>query len=100
MKKKNTLPADAVTEAAVKDQQTPADPVSLSALKEQAAGLRRAQSLAGLSHVITQPDGSFETWSETFPDLIGIRHDEVVNSTRKWLDIIHPEDRALFRDTA
>src|SRR5438105_5911882 len=53
-----------------------------------------------MSHVITRTDGSFETWSETFPELIGIRHDEVVNSTRKWLDLIHPEDRALFRDTA
>ncbi len=74
--------------------------VSLSALKEQAAGLQRAQLLANLAHVITAPDGSFESWSETLPRLVGVDPDNVVGSTRKWLDLIHPEDRPRFRDTA
>ena len=74
--------------------------VSLSALREQAAGLRHAQHLAGLAHVVTRPDGSFESWSETLPALIGVQHDEVVTSTRKWISLIHPEDQMRFRDTA
>lgn len=73
---------------------------SLSALKEQAAGLRHAQLLANLAHVITKPDGSFETWSETLPSLLGIAPGEIATSTRRWLDLIHPADRARFRATA
>ena len=75
-------------------------PTSISALKEQAAGLRRAQVMANLAHVVTKPDGSFETWSETLPKLIGVPPSEIVTSTRRWLDFIHPEDRARFRSTA
>ena len=41
------------------------------ARRESEAGLRRAQSMAGLAHVITRPDGSFEAWSETLPKLAG-----------------------------
>ena len=74
--------------------------VSLSALKEQAAGLRRAQLMANLAHVITKPDGSFESWSETLPALLGIKPKHIVSSTRKWLDLVHPGDRELFRATA
>ncbi len=80
----------------------PAGPaaISLSALKEQAAGLRRAQLMAGLAHVITKPDGSFESWSESLPALIGLEERQIVTSTRRWLDLVHPRDRALFRETA
>ena len=74
--------------------------ISLNALKEQAAGLRHAQLMANLAHVITEPDGSFESWSETLPALIGVKEDEIVRSTRRWLDLVHPDDRPLFRDTA
>jgi diguanylate cyclase (GGDEF)-like protein/PAS domain S-box-containing protein len=74
--------------------------ISLSALREREAGLRRAQLMANLSHVITRPDGSFESWSETLPNLIGCDPERMVQSTRKWLELIHPEDRTLFRDTA
>jgi diguanylate cyclase (GGDEF)-like protein/PAS domain S-box-containing protein len=74
--------------------------VSLSALKEQAEGLRRAQLMANLAHVITGPDGSFESWSETLPNLIGLDPDQIVTSTRRWLDLVHPDDRSLFRQTA
>ena len=78
----------------------PGGPTSLSALKEQAAGLRRAQVMANLAHVVTKPDGSFETWSETLPTLIGVPPSEVATSTRRWLDLIHPEDRPRFRSVA
>lgn len=75
-------------------------PVSLSALREQAAGLKRAQQMANLAHVVTKPDGSFETWSDTLPQLIGLPPREIVTSTRRWLDLVHPEDRARFRSVA
>jgi diguanylate cyclase (GGDEF)-like protein/PAS domain S-box-containing protein len=74
--------------------------VSLSALREQAAGLRRAQVMAKLAHVVTSPDGSFETWSETLPELLGLEPGEVFTSTRRWLDCVHPEDRTRFRSVA
>ncbi len=79
---------------------SPGPAISLSALKEQAAGLRRAQLMAGLAHVITKPDGSFESWSESLPALIGLEDRQIVTSTRRWLDLVHPRDRTLFRETA
>jgi len=42
------------------------------ALREREAGLRRAQAMAKLGHVITDADGAFESWSETLPPLIGV----------------------------
>src|SRR2546423_3132088 len=74
--------------------------ISLSALREQEAGLRRAQLMANLAHVVTGPDGAFESWSETLPKLIGLPEDQIATSTRKWLDLIHPADREIFRSTA
>jgi diguanylate cyclase (GGDEF)-like protein/PAS domain S-box-containing protein len=89
----------AVAQAAIADKRSPAT-TSLNALREQAAGLRRAQLMASLAHVVTGPDGAFESWSETLPTLIGVPDSEVAGSTRQWLDLVHPDDRALFRDTA
>jgi diguanylate cyclase (GGDEF)-like protein len=77
-----------------------AQTTSLSELREQAAGLRQAQLMANLAHVVTKPDGSFETWSETLPALLGLPGKEIVNSTRRWLDLIHPADRDRFRAAA
>jgi diguanylate cyclase (GGDEF)-like protein/PAS domain S-box-containing protein len=71
-----------------------------AALAQSEAGLHRAQLMAKLAHVITGPDGSFEQWSETLPQLIGVGPDQVPRTTRTWLDLIHPDDRPLFRDTA
>src|SRR6266850_3495650 len=42
------------------------------ALAQSEAGLRRAELMAKLAHVITGPDGSFEQWSETLPQLIAV----------------------------
>jgi signal transduction histidine kinase/PAS domain-containing protein len=70
------------------------------ALDEREAGLHRAQQMAKLAHVITRPDGSFEGWSETLPQLAGLDDAAMPRSTRAWLEIVHPEDRDLFRRTA
>ncbi|TMH00289.1 MAG: PAS domain S-box protein, partial [Betaproteobacteria bacterium] len=70
------------------------------ALAESQAALHRAQLLAKLGHILTQPDGSFERWSDTLPQLIGVEPDRMPRSTREWLDLLHPEDRARFRSTA
>ena len=101
MAKKKPSKIDVVVEAGQRESEPAGErTISLSALREQAAGLRRAQTMANLSHVITKPDGSFETWSDTLPRLLGVAPDKVVDSTRRWLDLVHPADRARFRDTA
>ncbi len=69
-------------------------------LRTSEAGLRRAQSMAKLTHVITGPDGSFESWPPTMPLMLGLQPDKMVRSTREWLELVHPEDKAQFRRTA
>src|SRR3954470_8524415 len=101
MEKKNRRQESAEAEAVLKASAQPGNSaVSLSALREQADGLRRAQLIANLSHVVTRQDGSFESWSETLPMLLGIKPDDIVTSTRRWLDLIHPADREKFRSAA
>ncbi|MBI3376323.1 MAG: EAL domain-containing protein [Betaproteobacteria bacterium] len=70
------------------------------ALLEREAGLRRAQLVASLAHVVSGPDGSFESWSDNLPALIGVESSRMPRSTREWLEIVHPEDRAMFRAKA
>jgi diguanylate cyclase (GGDEF)-like protein/PAS domain S-box-containing protein len=69
-------------------------------LIESEAGLRRAQLMAELAHVITGPDGSFESWSETLPQLIALTPAQMPTSTREFLELVHPEDRASLRATS
>ena len=69
-------------------------------LQERDEGLRHAQRMAKLAHVVTGTDGSFESWSESLRTLIGVNEDEVPATTRDWLASIHPDDRELFRTTA
>jgi len=68
-----------------------------SQLAASVKALRRAQLMAKLAHVITGPEGRFESWSDTLPELAGIAPGAMPASTRQWLELIHPEDRALFR---
>lgn len=69
-----------------------------AALREREAGLRRAQALARLGHVVTREDGSFESWSETLPQLAGCSAEAMPRSTRGWMQqVVHPEDREKFR---
>src|SRR2546422_631666 len=69
-------------------------------LKESEAGLHRAQVMAKIAHVVTGPEGSFERWSETLPQLIGVEPAQMPRSTREWLGILHPDDREGGRATA
>jgi PAS domain S-box-containing protein len=70
-----------------------------AALRESEAGLRHAQALAKLGHVVTGEDGAFESWSETLPRLAGVEPLAMPASTREWLQqLVHPEDRAIFRE--
>ena len=70
------------------------------ALDESEAGLRRAQSLAKLAHVVSAADGTFERWSDTFPQLLQLDDRGMPPDTRAWLQFVHPEDRDLFRSKA
>ena len=56
--------------------------------------------MARLAHVVTGPDGEFESWSETLPGLIGVDAALVPRSTREWLALVHPEDRPTLRAAA
>jgi diguanylate cyclase (GGDEF)-like protein/PAS domain S-box-containing protein len=67
------------------------------ARREAEAGLRRAQEMARLAHIVTGPDGAFESWSEALPRLLGAADATIPPTTRAWLDLIHTEDREAFR---
>ena len=69
------------------------------ALASSEAGLRRAQDLAHLAHVISAPDGTFLSWSPGMPALLGVAPDAAPRHTREWLELLHPDDRARYRET-
>jgi PAS domain S-box-containing protein len=69
-------------------------------IKERTAGLMRAQVMARLAHVVTGPDGAFQTWSDTLPQLAGVEPRLLPRSTRAWLELIDPDDRERFRFAA
>lgn len=69
-------------------------------LRTSEAGLNRAQQMARLTHVITGPEGQFESWPDTMPELIGTDAAGVPADTRSWLRLVHPDDRARFREKA
>ena len=77
-----------------------AEQALLRAIESSAAGLRRAQDVAQLAHVITAADGSFESWSDTLPGLLGMEADRLPRNTRTWLGVIHPDDRTMFHQRA
>ena len=71
-----------------------------AALRESEAGLRHAQDMAALAHVVVRPDGSYERWSENWPRLMAIDLARVPRSTRESLPLVHAEDRERFRAAA
>ena len=81
------------------DRQTTERRRAEQALRDHAAGLRRAQQMAKLAHVITGGAGEFLTWSETLPAMIGCDTAAMPGSTRAWLELLHPEDREQVRRT-
>ena len=96
--KSNLLRLPVAVERALHDARDQAGRRQITrALHESEAGLRRAQIMTGLAHVITGPEGEFESWSETLPPLAGVEPARMPRSTREWLDLVHSEDRARFR---
>jgi diguanylate cyclase (GGDEF)-like protein/PAS domain S-box-containing protein len=89
--KGNLLRLPAVIERAV------AEGKERRARQNAEAGLARAQRMAKLAHVVTGAGGAFESWSDSVSQLLGIEASKVPKTTREWLEILHPEDRALFR---
>jgi diguanylate cyclase (GGDEF)-like protein/PAS domain S-box-containing protein len=73
---------------------------AMDALRASKASLRRAQALAKITHVISGADGSFESWHDTLPEMLGLAPDAMPTSAREWLALVHPEDRAMFRQHA
>src|SRR2546428_8500667 len=69
-------------------------------LQESEAGLHRAQVMAKIAHVVTGPDGSFERWSDTLPQLIGGETAPIPRSTREGLELLHPGGRGGVLGTA
>jgi diguanylate cyclase (GGDEF)-like protein/PAS domain S-box-containing protein len=69
-------------------------------LRRAEGALARAQVIAKLAHVVTGPEGAFESWSDTLPQLIGVDPAQMPRRARDWLEVVHPEDRSLFRDAA
>jgi PAS domain S-box-containing protein len=63
-------------------------------LRESEAGLRRAQVVAKLAHVVTLPDGSFESFSESLAQLVGAPSASSPRSLWTWVEMIHADDRA------
>ncbi len=66
--------------------------------REKRAALRRAQGMARLAHMVTDPQGVFTTWSETLPGLAGTPLERMPRTTRDWIGtLVHPDDRARVR---
>jgi PAS domain S-box-containing protein/diguanylate cyclase (GGDEF)-like protein len=73
---------------------------AVDALRASKDTLRRAQALAKITYVISGADGSFESWHDTLPATLGLTAEAMPTSAREWLNLVHPEDRAMFRDQA
>jgi len=73
--------------------------VARDRLKMSEAGLRRAQAMARLAHLVTGPGGQFESWSETLPELIGEDPAQTGRSVRSWMQRMEAADREAFRRT-
>ena len=67
-------------------------------LRTSEAGLHHAQLMAKLTHVITGPQGAFQSWPESMPQMLGVAPERMIKSTQEWLQMVHPDDRALFLD--
>lgn len=66
-------------------------------LRSSEAGLRRAQAIARLAHVVTGPNGEFESWSDSLPGLMHLPQERMPRHFEQWLEWLHPADRERFR---
>lgn len=73
---------------------------AMEELRASRATLRRAQTLAKITHVISGRDGTFESWLDSLPDMLGLAPDAMPQSAHDWLALVHPEDRAMCRQHA
>jgi PAS domain S-box-containing protein/diguanylate cyclase (GGDEF)-like protein len=96
----DATPPERETAAAPSDREAGERGRAEQTLRAHEAGLRRAQQMGKLAHVITGPAGEFLAWSETLPAMIGRDAASMPATTRAWLEFVHPEDRELFRRTA
>jgi len=67
-------------------------------LSAQEAAMLRAQRVARLAHIVSRPDGSFETWSDTLRELTGLDDERMPHSAREWLELVHPDHRDAVRE--
>ena len=66
-------------------------------LRRREAALRRAQTVARLAHLVTNPDGELLDWSENLPRLVGMATTELPRTLAQWAErLVHAEDRAAF----
>jgi PAS domain S-box-containing protein/diguanylate cyclase (GGDEF)-like protein len=96
--KTNLIRLPAAVERALKDAgELEAKRKAERELEQSEAGLRRAQLMAELAHVVTGSEGVFESWSATLPPLAGVEPANTPKDAREWLQLVHPEDRDRFR---
>ena len=66
-------------------------------LRERGDALERAQAIARLGHIVTHPDGRFQTVSASLGEILLRDPAGMVTSVRDWLTWVHPDDRAALR---
>lgn len=71
---------------------------ALDHLQASKASLRRAQTLARISHITSNAGGVIESWHETLPPMLRLTPELMPRSVRQWLEMVHPDDRAKFRN--
>ncbi len=70
------------------------------ALREREAALAHAQRLARLAHVVSRPDGTFQSWSDTLPEIAGCPQGSLPRSCSEWIArLVHEEDRERVSST-
>jgi PAS domain S-box-containing protein/diguanylate cyclase (GGDEF)-like protein len=98
--KSDTAAPDGEATATPADRDTQERQRAEQTLRAHEAGLRRAQQMGKLAHVISGPSGEFLAWSETLPAMIGRDAGAMPATTRAWIELLHPDDRERYRRTA
>ena len=86
-------------EAAARKLHAEARLAAEQALRESEAGLRHAQRIARLAHVVVRMDGSYESASASMAELLGSSPGEAPRGLEDYLRYVHPEDLERVRET-